>query len=238
MHGHQDEVLALVHLVGHPAGPPVGGPGHPAGTPQREPFVQRRERGRDLRRGQQPHPAAGRCAGAPTAAAPEPHGPGPARHPVAEPPVDHALGGPQRRERLAAGRDVGELGGHQRGEQAAAGVIGAHPDPADRGGPEDRAAGHGGPAPEGVGRGHDGAAVVDPQRAFRDQERRPAPPLLVGRRGMVQRPGEHGVGGAQVVGVDGADVRGHAVIVPDAGPAERERGSSPGSVGQLGRPTW
>ena len=79
----------------------------------------------------------------PASAAPHPDGPGARRDAVAEPAVDARLGGVQRGEHLAAGGDVVELGPHQRGEQAAAGVVGTHPDLGDGGRVEHGAARHG-----------------------------------------------------------------------------------------------
>ena len=86
------------------------------------------------------------------------------RHAIAEAAVDHGLGRPQGGDRLAAAVvDVGELAAHQRGEQPAPAVGGAH---ADERHARDRhlSARHREPAREDPGPGHDPPAIAQDTR--------------------------------------------------------------------------
>jgi len=130
-------------------------------------------------------------------------------HPVAEPAVDPRLAGPQRRHRLTPRRDIVELGPHHGRQQAAAGVVGSHADARDSGHREHGATGYHELARDGRRRGHQRAAVVDPERATGAVGRGGVgPPLVIGRT-AVDRGGEERVGRSELVGLEDTDVGVH-----------------------------
>ena len=162
--------------------------------------MQRRGHRPDVVRPEQPHFPRGRRARAqPASAAAHPDGPGTRRDAVAEPAVDARLGGVQRGEHLPAGGDVVELGPHEGGEQAAAGVVGAHPDLGDGGRVEHGAAGHGHPAGVGRGRADERLARVDAPRPVGLVGRGGAGPTVVVERRVQQRAEEQVSCGAEFV---------------------------------------
>ena len=112
------------------------------------------------------------------------------RDAVAEAPVDRALGGPQRRDRLAARADVLELAAHHRGEQAAPAVGGHDAHRGHRGARHD-GAGHRHVAAVDAGAGDDASVVEPRQRALRLVDAREGAAVLLGHLAMEGR--QHGV---------------------------------------------
>ena len=161
------------------------------GRSQGDALVQRRGQRADLVRCEQPHlPGGGRCR---------------AQRPPAAPHPDATARGWRRRSRTGRrcrasvacraastsprARDVVELRPHQRGEQAPAGVVGAHPDLGDGRRVEHRAAGHRHPARERRRRARRARRPrARPERAVRLVGRRgPRPPVVVERRAAAAR---------------------------------------------------
>src|SRR5262249_42152297 len=94
---------------------------------------------------------------------------------VAVPAVDRLLGGPERRERLAALVDVVELDAHHRAEDPAPSVSWQDADDGDSGGTQCGAARHGHPEAEGARAADDSAVVVRREHALELEV--PQPPL-------------------------------------------------------------
>jgi hypothetical protein len=108
VHGGQQE-LVPVDQAPQRLVPPRLRARHRAGPAERDPRVQRDERGQHLGPGQLPHPTASGRAGPPARAAPADHlhPPGPGGDAVAEAAVDAGLGGAQRRQHVTGRRALG-----------------------------------------------------------------------------------------------------------------------------------
>jgi hypothetical protein len=113
-----------------------------------------------------------------------------AGHAEPEPPVDRRLGGPQRRQHVAALAGVAQLAAHHRGEHAPAPVAGEHADTGDPSGRHLRASGHRGDERQPSGVAHHPIAIEGADRVAREER---VAPLV----GVLLRLGRDGEGGGE-----------------------------------------